>query len=111
MKILVDREDIVTVWNMLYTGAGNNIEPAQRILTRILKDNPEPNLDERFVPIEWKPCRNETTLGEICFKTHHSAILEILDIMMDSKCNRGWNRSTVLETRLKALKAKLVGEK
>lgn len=42
MKILVERADIVTVWNMLYTGAGSNIKPAQRILTKILKDNPEP---------------------------------------------------------------------
>lgn len=110
MKILVDREDIVTVWNMLYTGAGNNIEPAQRILTRILKDNPEPNLDERFVPIEWKPCRNETTLGEICFKTHHSAILEILDMLYEvSQYTLPVNRNVM--NQAKTLKAKLVGEK
>ena len=42
MKISVDREDILAVWNMLYTGAGGNIKPAQHILTKILKDNPEP---------------------------------------------------------------------
>ena len=39
MKILVDREDILAVWNMLYTGAGNNIKPAQRILTKILRES------------------------------------------------------------------------
>ena len=48
MKILVEREDIVTIWNMLYTGAGSNIKPAQRILTKILKDNPEP-MDDSII--------------------------------------------------------------
>ena len=48
MKILVEREDIVTIWNMLYTGAGGNIKPAQRILTKILKDNPEP-MDDSII--------------------------------------------------------------
>jgi hypothetical protein len=43
--------------------------------------------------------------------TNQQAILEILDIMMNSNCSRGWNRSTILETRLKALKNKLEGEK
>lgn len=39
MKILVDREDILTVWDMLYTGGELNIKPAQRILTKILRDS------------------------------------------------------------------------
>jgi hypothetical protein len=67
-------------------------------------------------PVEFNPPCAEYCIPEVekimeREVSNHRAIIEILDIMMDSNCSRGWNRSTIIETRLKALKNKMVGEK
>jgi hypothetical protein len=40
---------------------------------------------------------------------NHRAILQILDIMMNSTCNRGWNRDTEMRTQIKELHKQLRG--
>ena len=42
--------------------------------------------------------------------TDREAILEILNIMIDTTCNRGWRRANETEVRAKALKVKLAGK-
>jgi hypothetical protein len=43
-------------------------------------------------------------------ETNRKAIIEILDILIDSSCNRGWDRTIQRKQRAVALKNKLEGE-
>jgi hypothetical protein len=40
--------------------------------------------------------------------SNHLAIIEILNILDDPNCTRGWNRTTELRNKVKALKAKII---
>lgn len=42
---------------------------------------------------------------------NHRAILELIEIMWNSTCNRGWNRDTEMRTQLKEIKSKMRGVK
>jgi hypothetical protein len=83
------------------------------------KKNPEPivthdlNLEEikeslKKDPGEIKLCHthNPSEYRDV----NRQAILEIVDIMLDSNCSRGWNRNTIFDGRLKELRNKIVGE-
>ena len=127
-EILVSKESLQEIYGLLFERehcSGIIAEPTrknlikaesmfQEIFHSYIPAVKEADHDRR--PIEFNPPCAEYCIPEVekimwrevC---NHRAILEILDIMMDSACSRGWNRSTILETRLKELKAKLVGEK
>ena len=73
-------------------------------------------VDHSRRPIEFNPPCAEYCIPEVekimwrevC---NHRAIIEILDIMIDSDCNRGWTRTTTLRDKVIKLKSKMVGVK
>jgi len=107
--ITVYKEDIENACQHLNESTVMGVRRAHNILVNMLtiaEGRPKENNTEE----QTAPQPQDTKLWEICFKTHHSAILEILDMLYEvSQYTLPMNRNVM--NQVKTLKAKLEVDK